>query len=372
MLDLTSTRLVARLLLENGVDLKHLPRAAWCLFRSLPGSPLRYIDRISTWPRMRRTTIEQPPLFIIGHWRSGTTHLHNLLSQDPRFGLLSTYHCITPHSFLILPQRAKRWVENSLPEERPMDGVRLSAEAPQEEELAMARISHLSLNHAFTFPRRMRPIFERSVLFEGANSTKLIEQWKARYVWLLKRLTIDQQGRPLCLKNPANTARIRQLLELFPNAKFVHIYRNPYVVFRSTVHMWNRLLGQWSLQQWDTRELDENVLYFYRRLMQRYFEDVSLIPAGHLTEVRFEDLEVRPMETVARVYRELSLDGFQTARPRIEEHLRSLGEYRKNEYALDAYEIERVRRDWSFALERWDYDLPEGIAVPSRQLAVAQ
>ena len=82
-----------------------------------------------------------------------------------------------------------------------------------------------------------------------------------------------------------------------------------------------------------------------------------------MAEVRFEDLEVRPVQTMARVYRELSLDGFNSVKPRIEEHLRSLGEYRKNEYALDAYEIERVRRDWHFTLERWRYDLPEGSAA---------
>jgi hypothetical protein len=135
--------------------------------------------------------------------------------------------------------------------------------------------------------------------------------------------------------------------------------------------MWNRLLGQWSLQAWDTRALEENVLYFYRRLMQRYFEDEPLIPEGHLSEVRFEDLEARPLETVAQIYRELSLGGFKSARPLIEAHLNSLGEYRKNEYALDAYEIERVRRDWHFTLERWRYDLPEGSAAPRLRLASA-
>ena len=367
MLDLTSTRLVARMLLVNGVDRPYLRRAAWYLLRSLPGSPLRYIDRSLNSYRIRRTRIEQPPLFIIGHWRSGTTHLHNLLSCDPQFGLLTMYHTITPHSFLILPDRARVWAQRALPEVRPMDSVRLSVDAPQEEELAMARISPLSFAHAFHFPRRMRRIFEESVLFEG-DTRKLVAHWKSRYRWLLARLTIDQPGKPLCLKNPANTSRIPQLLELFPDARFVHIYRNPYVVFDSTVHMWKSVLPHWSLHRWDEQEIEENVLYFYRRLMQRYFDDEHLIPRGRLAQVRFEDLEARPMDTVARIYRELSLGGFETARPEIEAHLSSLGDYRKNKYTFDPRRLQRVDSAWQFTLKRWGYEPPAAVR-PSRPAA---
>ena len=40
----------------------------------VPGSPRKY---------QNKSKIDQPPVFIIGHWRSGTTMLHELMIQDP-------------------------------------------------------------------------------------------------------------------------------------------------------------------------------------------------------------------------------------------------------------------------------------------------
>lgn len=355
-LDLTSARLVGRLLLTYGFSPAYARRAAFVVARSLPGLPLRMYDRIATTARVARTRIERPPVFIIGHWRSGTTHLHNLLSCDPQFGLLSMYHCMAPHTFLTLPQRLRVLFERQLPDERPMDGVKLSVDAPQEEELAMGRLCTISWNHAWNFPQHMREIFNRAVLFEG--NSKVAAQWKRAYLWLLRRLTIDQQGRQLCLKNPPNTARIRQLLELFPDARFIHIYRNPYVVYRSTVHLHEKLLANWTLQTFDRREIEDNILDIYQRLLQRYFADKDLIPAGHLAEVRFEDLENDPRGEVERVYSELSLNGYNEARPRIETYLSSLGGYRKNEYQFDPQQLKRVRDAWAFTIDRWGYAAP--------------
>ena len=37
------------------------------------------------------------PLFILGHWRSGTTFLHNIFAQDKHFGYTTTYQTVFPH-----------------------------------------------------------------------------------------------------------------------------------------------------------------------------------------------------------------------------------------------------------------------------------
>ncbi|MDQ3566024.1 MAG: sulfotransferase [Pseudomonadota bacterium] len=42
-----------------------------------------------------------PPLFILGHWRSGTTLLHNLLTRDTgQFAYANTYQAVNPRTFL--------------------------------------------------------------------------------------------------------------------------------------------------------------------------------------------------------------------------------------------------------------------------------
>ena len=43
------------------------------------------------------------------------------------------------------------------------------------------------------------------------------------------------------LKSPTHTARVRTILEVFPDAKFIHIVRDPLVLFPSTVRLWKSL-----------------------------------------------------------------------------------------------------------------------------------
>src|SRR5947209_2907019 len=40
---------------------------------------LRLVEEFVYGRRVRHTALDQPPLFIVGHWRTGTTLLHELL-----------------------------------------------------------------------------------------------------------------------------------------------------------------------------------------------------------------------------------------------------------------------------------------------------
>ena len=53
------------------------------------------VQRLWYGRRIDATPI-QPPLFIIGHWRSGTTFLHELMVLDDRFTYPTTYQCFAP------------------------------------------------------------------------------------------------------------------------------------------------------------------------------------------------------------------------------------------------------------------------------------
>ncbi|MET0668031.1 MAG: sulfotransferase, partial [Methyloceanibacter sp.] len=45
--------------------------------------------------------LDTPPVFILGHWRTGTTLLHDLFAEDPNLAFPTTYECFFPHHFLI-------------------------------------------------------------------------------------------------------------------------------------------------------------------------------------------------------------------------------------------------------------------------------
>ena len=54
-----------------------------------------------------------PPVFILGHWRQGTTHLHNLLSLDPQFAYPTLFQTLYPRSFLTTEALIRAWARSS-------------------------------------------------------------------------------------------------------------------------------------------------------------------------------------------------------------------------------------------------------------------
>ena len=48
----------------------------------------RYEKRLASQP------LEHDPVFILGHWRSGTTFVHNVFSCDKHFGYNTTYQTV--------------------------------------------------------------------------------------------------------------------------------------------------------------------------------------------------------------------------------------------------------------------------------------
>ena len=75
--------------------------AAVATVASLMNSTLRLLtDGVYGGPS-NRTPIREAPLFIVGHWRTGTTLLHELLILDPRHTFPNYYQCLAPHHFLL-------------------------------------------------------------------------------------------------------------------------------------------------------------------------------------------------------------------------------------------------------------------------------
>jgi omega-hydroxy-beta-dihydromenaquinone-9 sulfotransferase len=86
------------------IDPPHWPRA---LVQTALGASNSVVARIERARFGRRidTTQVQPPLFILGHYRSGTTHLHSLLALDQQFAAPSFFQVLNPHTFLT----TERW-----------------------------------------------------------------------------------------------------------------------------------------------------------------------------------------------------------------------------------------------------------------------
>lgn len=337
---------------------RYIGRGLLVVVTCVASGPLRLWESIRYRKRIAAVRVE-PPVFVIGHWRSGTTHLHNLFSQDRSLGYLSMYQAMVPGCSLVGERWLKPFLARVVPAKRPMDNMTWPIDAPQEEEIPLAKLTPYSLYVRFLFPRKAQHLFRRYVLLQDAPP-RIAAEIKRKYYRLLQVATIHAGGRRLVLKNPVNTARVRLLLELFPDAKFVHIHRSPYDVFASTGHMHGSVLPITTLQSLPGGR-SETILALYEAMMRRYFEDRALIPAGNHVEVRFEDLERDPVGEMRRIYEALGLPGYVAMKPALEAYVASLRTYRKN--ALEISETDRalVDRRWGFAMAELGYGVDAAV-----------
>jgi len=332
----------------------YIPRLLLLVATSIISSPLRLLERVRYSDRIGAVRFVAPPIFVIGHWRSGTTHLHNLLSQDPALGWVSMYQAMVPNCSLV----AERWLKPLLaaivPRKRPMDNMVWPVDAPQEEEIPLAKLTPYSFYMRSLFPMESADLFRRYVLLDGTPRA-VKQEIAAKYHRILQVATLHARGRRLVLKNPVNTARIRLLLELFPDAKFVHAVRCPYEVFASTVHLHTHILPLTTLQRVPRNPSRPIILSIYDDMMRRFLEDRDRIPAGNFVEVRFEDLDRNPLDEMRRIYETLGLPGFAQAEPAMRAYADSQRTYEKNRFELSSADRRLVTERWAFAFRAFGY-----------------
>jgi len=302
----------------------------------------------------------EAPLFILGHHRSGTTHLWNLLAVDERFAHPNVLQAVFPDTFLSFESTVRTWTEEFAPERRPQDNVDFSPDAPLGEERALCAATFLSLQMARHFPQDRDDFKKYLTMREAAPEER--SRWKAAFDRFARKLLV-RHGRDatLLFKAAHHAAKIPLLLDLYPNARFVHIYRNPLRVFKSTMRMERKTMPLYAYQRPpDGEALEDFVLWRYRALYDAFFEDVDLIPDDQFTEVRFEDLTDDRVGAVERIYDDLGLAGFEATKPNLKRYVASIADYTKNTYPdLPPARRRRVVEAWRPCFERWGYPVEE-------------
>jgi hypothetical protein len=314
---------------------------------------LRWVQDNLHGGRVRRTDLVAPPVFVVGHWRTGTTLLHELLVLDPRHTSPTTLQCFAPGHFLLTEGLFKRYLNVLVPDRRPMDNMAAGWDRPQEDEFALCLLGLPSPYADMAFPNRP-PTYPGSLDLGGLSPSQLAH-WKRTFRRFLQAVTF-RDPRRLVLKSPPHTARVRVLLEMFPDARFVHIVRDPFVVFASTVNLWKTLARKHGLQSVrDEGRIREKVFAEFRVLHDRLEEARPLIPAGRFHELRYEELVKDPVGEVRRVYEAVGLGDFEAARPRLVEFVRGAAGYETNKYQLTAADRAEVAARWGDVIRRYGY-----------------
>ena len=347
--------LALRLGFKHGVDREFMARYLGLLCCNALFAPMRFWQSIAYSGRIAREELHPEPLFLLGFWRSGTTLLHNLLSMDPRWGFVNTYQAAMPDVFLAGQNRVRRMIEKSLPPDRGVDNIPVDFAMPQEEEIAMMCSSGLSPYTFLHFPRTAQDSLGYLFAKERLDSEEL-EQWKREYIKLLRTASYHMGGKPLLLKSPSNTSRITALLELFPNAKFAYIQRDPYDTVRSYERL-IRLMNDWhALQRADFDGLLTKQLEVYRDMATAYLHQRELIPDGHLVEIRYEELEHDKVGQIRRIYDALGLEGYAEFEPGLTEYVASIEGFEKNPSHVSDRVIEAVNKYVPFLVTEYGYE----------------
>jgi hypothetical protein len=320
---------------------------------SLTNTVLRWLQHGRFGDRIDRADPPHDPVFVVGHWRAGTTLLHELLILDDRLTSPNTAQCFMPCHFLLSEDFFKRFLWFLMPEKRPMDNMAAGWDRPQEDEFALCLLGQPSTYTDIAFPNR--PGLFPGALDLSALTPRQLAAWKRTFRRFVRALALRDPRRPV-LKSPPHTARIPVLLELFPDARFVHIKRDPYTLFASTVNLWLAMGRRHGFQTpRGGPGLEEKVFREFRVIYERLFEAKPQIPAGRFCEVSYEELTADLVGTMRRVYDGLELGEFEAAVPKLEEYAARSKGYEANKYQITDELRAKVQARWGDLIERLGY-----------------
>lgn len=305
---------------------------------------------------IEKTELAAPPLIVLGFWRSGTTLLQNLLSHDPQFGHLGLYQALFPWHFLLTETIAKKLTAPFVPKTRPMDNMAISWDAPQEDDIATAIMSQVSPYMFLSRPHDLQS-FWKALDFDSVPAADL-DRYKSCLMHLMKKLTYQSQKR-IMLKSPFHTFHVKTLVDLFPNAKFLYIHRDPYHVIRSGCHLRRRMIEENSLGRPVFKHVEDEIMSTYQFGFERYEEDRPQIPAGNLYEIGYENLEIDPVGELGAAYQSLGLSGFPELKQALMPTLPALRSYKKNKFSDDTRLMHRCYEELRPAYDRFDYASPQ-------------
>ncbi len=303
--------------------------------------------------KISQSKTEEDPIFILGHWRSGTTLLHELMVADTRFASPTTYQCFAPWHFLISEWAFVRFGNFLIPKKRPMDEMEAGWQLPQEDEFALMNLGVPTPYLRIAFPHATPPALE---FLDMQVDEQQLKHWRDNFSWFIRALTVRHAHKRLILKSPPHTGRVAELLKLFPRAKFVHLTRDPRKLFYSTLRLWQSLDEVQALQNPVSQtELREYVWTCLTRMYEAFEAQRTLIPEGQLVDLRYEDLVADPLASLELIYSELNLGGFESLKPQLAQRLAGHKEYRANRHVIDEATEREILQRWRPYAERYGY-----------------
>lgn len=174
------------------IEFKYFFRVGFITALAIFNSLLSFIETLLYAREIDSVELYDDPIFIIGHPRTGTTLVHNLLCSDEESFFFCTTFCAGfPSSFLWFEGIGKYLFSTVIEKTRPMDSMPLHFDLPQEDECATNILSGGKSYYMPLWFMRQEPHFRRYLDFSDADGgTKHDEDdWTKSFLYLMKKIS---------------------------------------------------------------------------------------------------------------------------------------------------------------------------------------
>ena len=355
---ITRFDIILKLLMnEEHIDKKAIPQVLVSLWLGAVTALPTMIEHVLCYNRLKKEEVTDP-VFVMGHWRCGTTLVQHLLSRDKNFGTFFTVFNSTFNFYHVLHKIYRPLVLGQFSATRPMDNMRFGEDLPMEDYIAFAKIEAESLYPVNYFPQSFER-FMNNAYWQDLPSKKA-QRIKKKYDNMLRKCAEVNGHKRLMLKSPDSTGRISVLAEMYPGAKFVNIYRNPYTVIRSTLHMYDKVMDMWAMQEMPPREqMEDWVIDNFKRMYENYFAFIEKAPEDSYYEIRFGDFEKDPFPYLKEAYEKLNLGDYEAAKAGFEEYWKAEENYKKNTFEYPEHLKKKIEDKLGFYFEHYGYTFGE-------------
>ncbi len=295
-----------------------------------------------------------PPIFIVGAGRSGSTAFHHAFARHPHVSWVSKILDVYPKG-----EKLNAAVLKGL--DTPLLGAALSR--------GIIEPGHLKPSEAYAYWEGIAPGFSEP--FRDLVASDLTERTKQKLQDAVERLVVD--GRPTPLIKITGWPRMGYLYEAFPDAKFIHVVRDGRAVVNSIMQIdfwegWKGTKGWRGLdmtpeqkQRWDASGQSFVTLGAMELsdMLDAMVTATPFVPAEQFFEIRYEDLCDDPVGTFTAVTEFSDLD--LTAD--FEQAVIDFGFRNTNDkWQRDLTELQQRQLEAELAphLQRWGYPLAFG------------
>lgn len=334
-----------------------------------------FLDGI-LFPGLWRVKVKAP-VFVIGHARSGTTLAHRLMCKDPQFSAFRYWELRLPallekklvhllawlDTHVLGKRLAKQlaaWEDRTFGPTRHIH--RMALNEPEEDDLVL----YDSCASGFWMTKLP---FMGDVDFFHTDQRPAAERRRLMGFYRdCVRRQLHINGRELIhlSKNPSWCGRIESILEVFPDARFVVLYRNPYETIPSLLKL---LTVSWKHGgNFDADKVRESIRAMTSLSYETYLyplEALARHPRTPQAVVDYRQLVAEPMRAVEKIYADLGLEMTEAFRATLQqEQEKSRRHETEHRYSLTEFGLDdaEIRQTLAPLFERFQWDVAANAA----------